>query len=127
MAQRRRKPACLLLRCAWCMYRQARQANVALIERSGIKKAISFYFAPSSFTSAQYDKTMRRLEAAAAGSPEGCTYHVALDTNGNIQVFDIWESQEAFEAFGATLMPILSDLSDAGEPMVAVVHNVKIG
>jgi hypothetical protein len=90
--------------------------------------AISFYFAPSSFTRAQYDETMSRLEAAGAGSPAGRTYHVALDTNGNIQVFDIWESQEAFEAFGATLTPILSDLGvDAGQPMVAPVHNVVVG
>jgi hypothetical protein len=81
--------------------------------------AISFYLAPSSFTRDQYDETMSRLETAGAGSPEGRTYHVALDTNGNIQVFDIWESQEASEAFGATLGPILSDLGvDAGEPIV---------
>jgi len=90
--------------------------------------AISFYFAPSSFTKAQYDETMSRLEAAGAGTPEGRTYHVALDTNREIQVFDICESQEAFESFGATLMPILSDLGvDVGEPMVSPVHNVVAG
>jgi hypothetical protein len=43
-------------------------------------------------------------------------------------VFDIWESQEKFEAFGATLVPILSGLGvDSGEPMVARVHNVIEG
>jgi hypothetical protein len=26
--------------------------------------------------------------------------HVALETDGEIQVFDVWESREAFEAFG---------------------------
>jgi hypothetical protein len=43
-------------------------------------------------------------------------------------VFDIWESQEAFEAFGATLLPILSGLGvDPGQPMVAPVHNIIDG
>jgi hypothetical protein len=43
---------------------------------------------------------------------------------GEIPVFDIWESQEAFEAFGATLLPILTAAGiELNEPMVARVHN----
>jgi hypothetical protein len=50
--------------------------------------------------------------------------HVALETDGEIQVFDVWESQEAFEAFGATLLPILAAAGvEMNEPMVARVHN----
>jgi hypothetical protein len=60
-----------------------------------------------------------------AGAPAGRSHHIALQADGNIQVFDVWESQEAFEAFGATLIPILTGLGvDPGEPMVAPVHNV---
>ena len=33
-------------------------------------------------------------------SPAGRLYHVALETDGQIQVFDIWDSQESFEASG---------------------------
>ena len=29
-----------------------------------------------------------------AGAPRGRTFHVALESNGLIQVFDIWNSQE---------------------------------
>ena len=37
-----------------------------------------------------------------------------------IQVFDIWESQADFDAFGPTLMPILTELGvGLKEPMVA--------
>jgi hypothetical protein len=44
------------------------------------------------------------------------------------QVFDVWESQEAFEAFGTTLLPIMAELgADPGQPMVARVHNVIAG
>ena len=48
--------------------------------------------------------------------------------DGLIQVFDIWESQESFEAFGATLVPIMTELgADPGQPMVAPVHNIIKG
>ncbi len=53
---------------------------------------------------------------------------MALESNGEIQVFDIWESQADFEAFGSTLIPILGELGvELKEPMVATVHNVIQG
>jgi hypothetical protein len=43
-------------------------------------------------------------------------------------VFDVWESEELFQAFGGVLMPILEELGvDAGEPQIAPVHNVVEG
>ena len=90
--------------------------------------ALGFYITGKGFTQAKYDETTAQLEQAGAGAPDGRISHVALETDGEIQVFDIWESREAFEAFGATLTPILSDLGvDTGEPMVAPVHNVVAG
>jgi hypothetical protein len=90
--------------------------------------AISFYFASDGFTPAQYDEAIVALEAAGAGAPKGRTHHVALAAGDNVQIFDVWESQEDFEAFGATLLPILSGLGvDPGEPMVAPVHNIING
>jgi hypothetical protein len=90
--------------------------------------ALGLYFTPSGFTPEKYAETLSRLEAAGAAAPPGRTYHVALETNGEIQVFDIWESQEQFDAFGATLLPIMSELgADPGAPMVAQVHNVIEG
>jgi hypothetical protein len=54
--------------------------------------------------------------------------HCAMESDGLIQVFDVWESQEAFDAFGATLVPIMSGLGvDPGQPMVAPVRNVIKG
>ena len=72
--------------------------------------ALGFYFTPSGFTPELYDEVIRRLEEAGAGAPEGRSNHFALETNGEIQVFDVWESQQAFEAFGATLLPIMAEL-----------------
>jgi hypothetical protein len=88
--------------------------------------AVGIYVTTSGFTTEKYNEAMSQLEAAGAGAPEGRTHHVALETDGKINVFDIWESQAAFDAFGATLMPILTGLGVemAGEPMVAQVQNV---
>jgi hypothetical protein len=90
--------------------------------------ALGLYFTPSSFTAARYDETISRLQAAGAGAPAGRLYHVALETDGGIEVFDVWDSQESFEAFGATLVPILSELGvDPGQPRVSPVHNIIEG
>jgi hypothetical protein len=43
-------------------------------------------------------------------------------------VFDVWESEESFDAFGQTLMPILAELGiDPGQPQVSEVHNIIQG
>jgi hypothetical protein len=90
--------------------------------------ALGMYFAPSSFTPERYDDTIKRLEEAGAGAPPGRLYHVALESDGLIQVFDVWESEESFRAFGATLMPIMTELgADPGQPQISPVRNVIKG
>ena len=90
--------------------------------------ALGLYFTPAGFTQQKYDEAMVQLEAAGAAAPAGRSYHVALENDGNIHVFDIWESEAAFEAFGAALLPVMSGLGvDPGKPMVAQVHNVVEG
>lgn len=90
--------------------------------------ALGFYFSPSSFTPEVYDDTIKKLEAAGAGAPAGRLYHFAFENDGKIQVLDVWESQQAFEAFGATLLPIMAELgADPGQPMVSPVHNIILG
>jgi hypothetical protein len=90
--------------------------------------ALGFYFTPSAFTPAMYDEAITRLEAAGAGAPAGRLYHVAMESDGLIQVFDVWDSQESFEAFGATLLPIMAALgADPGQPMVSPVHHTIQG
>jgi len=90
--------------------------------------ALGFYFRPTGFSKETYNEAIKQLDAAGAGAPDGRSLHVALEADGQIQVFDIWESQEAFEAFGSTLLPIMAGLgAEPGEPMVAQVHNLIKG
>jgi hypothetical protein len=88
--------------------------------------ALGYYFnPPSGMTTEQYDETIRRLEQAGAGSPPGRTYHACFGQPDHLMVFDVWESEEQFNRFGETLMPILQEVGiDPGEPDVAQIHNV---
>jgi hypothetical protein len=72
--------------------------------------ALGIHFVHEGFTPEKCSSAINQLEAAGAGKPKGRTYHRALESNGAIQVFDIWDSQADFDAFGTTLMPILTEL-----------------
>jgi hypothetical protein len=87
--------------------------------------AVGFYFTHGGFTPDKYDEAIKQLAAAGMGAPKGRSLHVALESNGEFQVFDIWDSQEEFDTIGPTLMPTLAGLGvQLNEPMVARVHNV---
>lgn len=90
--------------------------------------ALGYYFGAGTFSPAQYDEAIKKLDEAGVAAPDGRLHHIALESDGNIQVFDVWESPEKFDAFGAVLMPILTELGvDPGTPMVSPVHNVIQG
>ena len=75
-----------------------------------------------------YDGVIEQLQDAGAGAPAGRSYHCAFQGDTGLHVFDAWDSQEAFDAFGQTLMPILAAAGvDPGEPMIAPVHNIVVG
>jgi hypothetical protein len=97
-------------------------------EKGWCGMAIGFYFTNGGFTPEKYDETIKQLAAAGAGAPEGRSFHAALEVNGEVHVFDIWESHDTFQEFGHTLVPILEGLDvKVNEPMVAQVHNVIQG
>jgi hypothetical protein len=90
--------------------------------------AIGIYFGGGTFSPEQYDEAIVKLNDAGHGAPAGRIHHVAMTSDGNMQIFDIWESQEAFDAFGADLMPILGAIGvDPGQPMISPVHNIIVG
>jgi hypothetical protein len=87
--------------------------------------AIAMYFHPESMSADTYDEVMRRLDAAGAGSPAGRLHHSAFGPPEALMVYDVWESAEAFDAFAATLGPILEELGvRTGEPDVMPLHNI---
>jgi hypothetical protein len=93
--------------------------------------AFGFYFQPTGFSVSEYEATISQLEAAGVGVGKvpGRTFHCAMTTaDGQVSVFDVWESMEDFEKFGETLVPIMQGVgADPGEPMILNVHSLQQG
>jgi hypothetical protein len=87
--------------------------------------AISITFRPTAFTLDMYNETIKQLDAAGMGKPAGRLLHVCSGSGERVSVFDVWESQEAFEEFSQYLMPILDMMEvDPGIPAIAPVNNI---
>jgi hypothetical protein len=78
----------------------------------------------------QYDEVTRKLNNgqamhALADWPAGCLSHAAwAEESGALGVFDVWESAEAFHAFGEKLLPVIAEVGlPAAEPHVVPLHN----
>jgi len=85
-------------------------------------------FSPAGMSADKYQECIRQLESAGAGMPKGRHYHVAYQGPDGVNVTDVWDSMEEFEAFGQTLVPILQSLGvDPGQPEVSEVKNVIVG
>lgn len=70
---------------------------------------IAIYLTTENMTAEQHAEGRRRL--SDAGAPEDAMkVHSVFGEEGKLQVLDIWESQEAFDAFQGYLVPILEDL-----------------
>jgi hypothetical protein len=86
-------------------------------------------FKPTGLTAETYDESTRQLaEAGVERLPEGLDYHVCFGTDGNLQVSEIWDSREHFEAFGERLrlMPVLTEIGIefSGPPETFDVHKI---
>ena len=84
-------------------------------------------FKPQNLTKENYETAVSRLEETGDNAPEGRELHVFFGDDGNLAVSEVWDSQEAFEAYGEKLMPVLADIGiEAGEPEVLAVHNTIV-
>ena len=87
--------------------------------------AIGAYFSGQQLTTERYSEVLKQLEAAGVGSPKGRLYHASFGDPSDLQVFDVWNSQEEFDAFGAVLIPILEKAGvTPGQPQIMPIHNV---
>jgi hypothetical protein len=90
--------------------------------------SLTLTFKPVGFTTAKYADALKQLEAAGAGAPKGRSYHVCYGDPNGVTITDVWESEEDFQAFGVTLVPIMQSLGvDPGQPDIKQVHNIIKG
>ena len=87
--------------------------------------AIGVYFSSQSMTAQRYSEVIKQLESAGVGSPKGRSYHATFGDTNDLMVFDVWDSQADFDAFGAVLMPILTKAGVVpGKPEIMPIHNI---
>lgn len=80
-------------------------------------------------TAELYDRVWEDLKAAGHENPKGLLYHVgAPKPSGGWLVVDVWESEQAFQEFGQTLLPIIQKHGiPQVQPAVFPVHNIYEG
>ena len=69
---------------------------------------IGIYIVTKNMTAEQHRKGRERLREA--GAPEDAMkVHSCFGDDGQLQVFDVWESQEAFDEFLTYLGPVMEE------------------
>ena len=87
--------------------------------------AIAVYFHTKNMTLQGFNDVHARLAAAGAAAPPGRLHHSCFGEDGDLMVYDVWDSSASFEAFGAMLMPILEELGiDPGEPSIMTLQHL---
>jgi hypothetical protein len=70
---------------------------------------IAVYIVTKNMTAEQHAEGRDRLRKA--GAPESAMkLHSCFGEDGQLQVFDVWESQEAFDEFLTHLGPVMGEL-----------------
>jgi hypothetical protein len=70
---------------------------------------IAIYIVTKNMTAEQHTKGRERL--LEEGAPESAMrFHSCFGEDGKLQVFDVWDSQEAFDEFLTYLGPVMQEL-----------------
>ena len=86
---------------------------------------IAVYFHPTSLSTRQYDEAIKALDDAGAGHPAERVHHFCFGPSTDLMIYEVWDSQQAFEEYGKALLPILQKAGiDPGTPDIMPVHNM---
>jgi hypothetical protein len=77
--------------------------------------AIAVYFHPKGMTLDQFNEVHRLLQESGKDDPSSRIHHSCFGEDGDLMVYDIWESPEAFQAFGEVLCVQMAARSDCRE------------
>lgn len=80
-------------------------------------------------TKESYEESVRkvtggksRVESPSDWPVEGLLAHVAGEGESGFRVVDVWESEEAAQRFGETLIPILQEVGVNAKPEIYPAH-----
>jgi len=86
--------------------------------------AIGVIFNNLGQTQEQYDAAVEELNLAES-LPEGWIFHAAGPTEDGWRVVEVWESQEAFDAYYQRLGQVLQNVGvTPGQPDTFTVYNI---
>ncbi|MGA8371003.1 MAG: hypothetical protein WB765_12805 [Acidimicrobiales bacterium] len=88
---------------------------------------IAVYVRPEGLTAAQYNKARKGLDDSGA-SHDGRKHHSCFGEDGQLAVYEIWESEEKYEAFTKFLLPVLQEVGvniEAGQQDIVPVVNLE--
>jgi len=98
----------------------ARDAGIVIVP------AMAFYgglVAVEGMTAEKFAAVHEQLSNIGQANPTGRTLHARFHLDEEMRVFDVWESGEAFAAFGEHLLPILAQHGiDPGEPRIGEIE-----
>ena len=87
--------------------------------------AVVIKFKHTGFTETKYHETIKQLQAAGQGNPKGRSYHVCYGDSNEVDILDVWDNMEDFEAFGKILIPILLSLNvKLGQPDIQKIFGI---
>ncbi len=87
--------------------------------------AIVIKFKHKGFTATKYLETVKQLEAEGLGNPKGRSYHISYGDSNEVDIMDVWDSMDDFEAFGKILIPILTSLDvNLGQPDIQKIFGI---
>lgn len=88
--------------------------------------AIAVHFHPKEMTLDQFNEVHRLLTESGKDDPSAMIHHSCIGEDGDLMVYDIRESPEAFQAFAEVLMPIIAKVGfDVGEPAIMPIHKLE--
>ena len=92
-----------------------------------MKNVVVLFNSPG-FTAKHYDQVWDDLRAAGQSNPKGLISHVGFaKPEDGWMVVDVWESEDAFNEFGKTLIPIIQKSGvEVPQPQVVPAHFVLV-
>ena len=86
--------------------------------------AILVKFSVTGSTVEKYEAVLRRLEAKGLLIPPGQLYHVCYGSRDNLQVINVYDSQQSLDTFAKTLLPILAEMGITAQPDIQEVYKI---
>jgi quinol monooxygenase YgiN len=84
---------------------------------------VAVHISPRKMSRADYERVINELQESGVGEPEGRMFHAAYGDN-ELQMFEVWDSQERFDAHREQLLATLQGAGvDAGTVAVHPLHS----